>query len=265
MPTALCLLPFDLPTDYYNMQLYILILSFFLIALIYSSVGFAGGSSYLALMGVMAVNFQVLKPTALLCNILVATGGTIIFYKENLIDLKKSWPYLAASVPCAFVGGFWPVKENTFFQILGMTLMVASFFLWIQQRPTEDASRTPSNTILLPVGLGSGIGFLSGISSIGGGIFLSPVLHLIQWDKARKISALASLFILVNSVSGLGGQLIRSSTVDWNFVWPLLIAVFAGGQIGSRLGARRFNPLYIKRITAVLILIAGLYIVITHY
>ncbi len=118
-------------------------------------------------MGVMAVNFQVLKPTALLCNILVATGGTIIFYKENLIDLKKSWPYLAASVPCAFVGGFWPVKENTFFQILGMTLMVASFFLWIQQRPNQDAS-TPSNTILLPVGLGSGIGFLSGISSIGG-------------------------------------------------------------------------------------------------
>src|SRR5258706_10226028 len=247
------------------MQLYILILSFFLIALIYSSVGFAGGSSYLALMGVMAVNFQVLKPTALLCNILVATGGTIIFYKENLIDLKKDWPFLAASVPCAFVGGYWPVKENTFFQILGMTLVVASFFLWIQRSSTKIENKNPSNAILLPLGLGGGIGFLSGVSSIGGGIFLSPVLHLVNWDKARKISALASLFILVNSVSGLAGQLSQSSEIDWNFVWPLLIAVFVGGQIGSRLGARTFNPLYIKRITAVLILLAGVYIVIVHY
>lgn len=247
------------------MDLYILIVCFFIIALIYSSVGFAGGSSYLALMGVIAVNFQVMKPTALLCNILVATGGTIIYYKENLIDLKKNWPFLAASVPCAFVGGFWPVKENTFFQILGMTLIVASFFLWIQRSAKENQIKNSSKPILLPLGLGSGIGFLSGISGIGGGIFLSPVLHLVNWDHARKISALASLFILVNSISGLAGQLSQSSRVDWNFVWPLLIAVFLGGQVGSRLGARKFNPIYIKRITAVLILLAGLYIVIVHY
>jgi uncharacterized membrane protein YfcA len=247
------------------MDLYILIVCFFLIALIYSSVGFAGGTSYLALMGVMAVNFQVLKPTALLCNILVATGGTLIFYKENLLDLKKNWPFLAASVPFAFVGGYWLVKENTFFQILGMTLVVASIFLWIQRGSTENENKNPSNTILLPLGLGGGIGFLSGVSSIGGGIFLSPVLHLVNWDQARKISALASLFILVNSISGLAGQLSQSSKIDWSFVWPLLVAVFLGGQIGSRLGARRFNPVYIKRITAVLILLAGIYIVIVHY
>ena len=248
------------------MDLYILIVCFFFIALIYSSVGFAGGSSYLALMGVMAVNFQVLKPAALPCNILVAAGGTIVFYKEDLIDLKKNWPFLAAGVPCAFVGGYWPVKENTFFQILGMTLMVASFFLWIQQGVKENEYKNPSKPVLLPLGLGAGIGFLAGISSIGGGIFLSPILHLLRWDLARKISALATLFILVNSVSGLAGQLTQSSNkVDWNFVWPLLIAVFLGGQVGSRLGARKFNPLYIKRITAVLILLAGLYIVIVHY
>src|SRR6185295_9182987 len=144
----------------------------------------------------------------------------------------------------------------------GMTLVVASIFLWIQRSATENENKNPSTTILLPLGLGSGIGFLSGVSSIGGGIFLSPALHLINWDQARKISALASLFILVNSISGLAGQLSQSSKIDWNFVWPLLIAVFLGGQIGSRLGASRFNPLYIKRITAVLILIAGLYIVI---
>ena len=163
------------------MELYILIVSFFFIALVYSSVGFAGGSSYLALMGVMAVNFQVMRPTALLCNILVATGGTIIFYKENLLDLKKNWPFLAASVPFAFVGGYWPVKENTFFQILGMTLVAASFFLWIQRRSEEKENGNPSKRIFLPLGLGGGIGFLSGISGIGGrdfpfaGLAFSPL------------------------------------------------------------------------------------------
>lgn len=246
------------------MEFYILITSFFLIALIYSSVGFAGGTSYVALMGVMAVNFQVLRPAALLCNILVATGGTMIFYKENLLDLKKNWPFLAASVPCAFVGGFWPVKESTFFQILGVTLVAASFFLWIQRSPNPNEGQNPSNTVLHKLGIGGFIGFLSGISSIGGGIFLSPVLHLLNWDQAKKISALASLFILVNSISGLAGQLSQSSTIVWNFVMPLLIAVFIGGQIGSRLGTRRFNSIYIKRITAVLILLAGLNILRAH-
>ena len=246
------------------MDFYILIICFFVIALIYSSVGFAGGTSYVALMGVTALNFQVLRPTALLCNILVATGGTIIFYKENLLDLRKNWPFFVASIPCAFVGGFWPVKESTFFLILGVTLVVASFFLWIQRSSNAKEGQYPSNSVLLPVGMGGGIGFLSGISSIGGGIFLSPVLHLLNWDQAKKISALASLFILVNSISGLAGQLSQSSKIDWNFVWPLLIAVFLGGQIGSRLGARKFNPIYIKRITAVLILLAGLNILRDH-
>lgn len=246
------------------MTFYILIFSFFLIALVYSSVGFAGGTSYVALMGVMAVNFQVLRPAALLCNILVATGGTIIFYKENQLDLKKYWPFLVTSVPFAFLGGFWPVSESSFFQILGVTLVVASFFLWIQR--SSRAKETPERTghLLSALGMGGFIGFLSGVTSIGGGIFLSPLLHLLNWDQAKKISAFASLFILVNSISGLAGQLSRSSNIDWNFVWPLMIAVFLGGQIGSRLGARKFNDVYIKRITAALILLAGLNILRDH-
>ena len=247
------------------MELYILLISFFLIAMIYSSVGFGGGTSYLALMGVMSINFGVMRPAALICNIIVVTGGAYIFYKEGLLDIKKSWPFIVSSVPLAFLGGQWPIKENTFFYILGITLMIASFFLWFQEKRSnrEEFVEQPHG---LPVSLllGGSIGFLSGLVSIGGGIFLSPILHFTKWAHARKISALASVFILVNSISGLLGQLSRSATLDWKFILPLLIAVFLGGQVGSRLGAKRFNIVYIRRITAFLIFVAGLNIILNH-
>jgi uncharacterized protein len=248
------------------MEFYILIISFFLIALIYSSVGFGGGTSYLALMGVMLIDFQVMRPVALLCNIIVVTGGTYIFYKEGYLNLKKCLPFIIASIPLAFLGGYWLIKQTTFFIILGTTLVIASFLLWFQDilMNKKVSIQTKSDNIFLNLGLGGAIGFLSGLVSIGGGIFLSPILHLLNWDEAKKISALASVFILVNSISGLMGQLTRSSSLDWVFIWPLLLAVLAGGQLGSRLGARKFKPLYVKRITAVLILVAGLNILKDH-
>lgn len=248
------------------MEFYILVVSFFLIALIYSSVGFGGGTSYLALMGVMLIDFQVMRPVALLCNIIVVTGGTYIFFKEGHLNLKKCWPFLVASIPLAFLGGYWPIKQSTFFVILGIALIVASFFLWFQDllMKRKELMQPKRDSLFLNLSLGGAIGFLSGLVSIGGGIFLSPILHLLNWDEAKRISALASIFILVNSISGLIGQLARSSALDWNFMWPLLLAVLAGGQIGTRLGARKFNPVYIKRITAVLILFAGINILKDH-
>ena len=246
------------------MNFYILLISFFIIALIYSSVGFGGGSSYLALLAVAGVQFEIIRPVALLCNIVVVTGGTIIFYKEKLLDIKKSWPFLVASVPMAFLGGYWPIKEDTFFLILGITLVVASLILWFQENIPARSEKKASDHLPLNLGLGGSIGFLSGLVSIGGGIFLSPILHFIHWDDVKKISALASVFILVNSISGLAGQLTRSSNLDWPFIFPLLIAVLIGGQIGSRLGAKKFNSLHVKRITAVLILVAGINILKDH-
>lgn len=243
------------------MEFYFLLLSFFLIALIYSSVGFGGGTSYLAVMALLGVNFIVMKPAALICNIVVVAGGTYIFYKEGKLDLKKSLPFIAASIPLAFLGGYYKLEEGSFFIILGFSLAVASFFLWFQPQQKE---RTQSSSTILNVGLGAGIGFLSGLVSIGGGIFLAPVLHLMNWDEAKKISALASFFILVNSISGLLGQFAQSVSIDYGFVLPLVGVVLLGGQIGSRLGAHKFNPLYIKRITAILILAAGLNILKDH-
>lgn len=239
----------------------ILIVSFFLIALIYSSVGFGGGSSYLALLAIMQVDYLLIRPTALLCNIIVVTGGTYIFLKERKLAIRRSWPFVVTSVPLAFAGGLWRMDESTFFTILGFCLVVAALFLWIQ--PPRHPRANPDNAAL-NAALGGSVGFLSGLVSIGGGIFLSPILHLIRWNDAKNISALASLFILVNSLSGLAGQFTRNVAVDWGFVLPLLLAVLAGGQAGSRIGARRFNAVYIKRITAVLIFAAGINILKDH-
>lgn len=244
----------------------LLAICFFLVAFIYSSVGFGGGSSYLALLALPLFSLlpEEIRPIALMCNIIVVTSGSIIFYREGKIVFKEVWPFLIFSVPMAYVGGFWKLGHQSFFIILGITLIIASFFLWIQ--PEEFATKQKQkNYLSLNVLLGGGIGFLSGLVSIGGGIFLSPVLHLMRWSEPKKISALASLFILVNSISGLAGQFAHGiPPIRPFFTGSLMLAVFLGGQIGSRLGARRFNALYIKRITASLILVAGIFILKEH-
>ena len=239
----------------------ILVVSFFCIALIYSSVGFGGGSSYLALLGqsIFALSQSEIKSTALLCNIIVVTGGTIIFYRQGKISLKEIWPYFTASIPLAYLGGYWKMHDHTFFLILGIILIITSILLWIQpEKFNREKIKVPEITLnkLLIAGP---IGFLSGLVSIGGGIFLSPVLHILRWLTPQKISALASVFILVNSISGLFGQFQSGIPhMKWSLILPLLLAVFAGGQIGSRLGAKKFNPIYIKRITAAVIFVAAI-------
>jgi uncharacterized membrane protein YfcA len=238
----------------------VLAATFFVISLVYSSVGFGGGSSYLALMATFNVAPEIMRPSALLCNIVVVIGGVIIFWREGHLDLRKGWPFIVASMPFAYLGGKWPITEHSFFILLGSTLVLASFALWIQ----PDQEKKMSNNLPLNIGLSAGVGLLSGLVSIGGGIFLSPILHLSKWDTARKISAMASIFILANSISGLIGQFSRDATFDWKFILPLLFAVLLGGQVGSRLGARTFNPIYIRRITAALILVAGVNILRRH-
>ncbi len=251
-----------------SMEFYVLVFSFFIVALIYSSVGFGGGSSYLALLAlpIFAIAFPVIRSTALFCNIIVVTGGVFIFYREGKLSVKEVWPYLIGSIPMAYVGGFWPIQQNTFFILLGVTLVVVPFLLWFQ--PHEDIDQQKPNlseSNPIKIIIGGAIGMLSGLVGIGGGIFLSPILHLLRWSNAKRISAIASAFILVNSIGGLAGQFKRGiPELSWQFLVPLLVAVFVGGQIGSRLGARKFNPIYIKRITALLILIAGLNILKDH-
>jgi hypothetical protein len=234
----------------------ILLTSFFLIAMMYASVGFGGGSSYLAILALFAISFTTIRTTALLCNVIVVAAGTYIFYKEGHLNFRKAFPLVISSIPMAYVGGLWPIQQKTFFILLSGSLILVAFFLWIQpgKKTSEPAVQS---SLAINVFIGAGLGLLSGLVGIGGGIFLSPLLHFMRWDDAKKISAMASFFILVNSISGLAGQWQQNPTLDWSFVAPLLIAVFFGGQIGSRVGARRFNQNHVKKITAVLIFIAG--------
>lgn len=241
-----------------NSQLTILIALFFFIALVYSSVGFGGGSSYLALLALTGISFQYIRSVSLLCNIIVVFGSCYIFFKSGHLNVKRAWPIIISSIPMAFIGGQWPIKQTSFFLLLGITLVLASCILWIQS-PKEDQllnsrfDNTPFKMIL-----GGGLGFLSGLVGIGGGIFLSPMLHFMRWDKAHQISALASLFILVNSISGLIGYVQQRTAIPWNLALPLMVAVFIGGQLGARMGATRLNPRYVKRITAFVIFVAGI-------
>jgi len=234
-----------------------LAIAFFLIALCYSAAGFGGGSSYLAVLVFAGVGSATMRPTALLCNIIVVLGGTFLYQKAKLIDFKKALPLLIISTPMAFIGGYWPITQPIFFLLLGMSLFISAVFLWIQ--PTFSSISKSFDKPMINAGIGGGIGLLAGLVSIGGGIFLAPVLHLIKWDDAKHIAAMASLFILVNSISGLVGQLVQVHfKIDLLSILPLLLAVLIGGQIGSRLSIKWLNHKLIKRITAVLILIVSL-------
>lgn len=241
---------------------------FFLIAALYASVGFGGGSSYIAVMAMFGVNFLLMRSGALLCNIVVVTTGTYIFYKNGHLDWRKALPLTLASVPMAFLGGYLPIKERTFFILLGSTLVLAALLTWWQPKSSQNAdenSRKSTKKQLFNLSIGGGIGFLSGMVGIGGGIFLAPILYLTRWAEAKTIAATASLFILVNSISGLFGQMAKPDfQIDWKFTVPLLIAVFLGGQLGSRIGAVKLSALWVRRATALLIFYIGVQLLVKH-
>lgn len=241
-----------------------LLFFFFAIAFIYASVGFGGGSSYLALLSMYALPFQEMRLTALICNVIVVTGGTIIFIRNKQVNYKKILPLVLLSVPLAYIGATLRISEQTFFVVLGVSLVVASALLWIKQASNDKESAT-NGKVTTNALLGGGIGFLSGIVGIGGGIFLSPLLNLINWDTARRVAATASIFILVNSIAGIAGQLSHlPEEINFSRIAMLCGAVFIGGQLGSRMGAVRLNQLLIRRLTAVLVFAAGVNILLKH-
>ncbi|NSL88926.1 sulfite exporter TauE/SafE family protein [Chitinophaga solisilvae] len=233
---------------------------FFLVALAYSAAGFGGGSSYLALMALWSVDFQLMKSTALLCNVAVVAGGVYHFYRSGHLPLKKAWQLSLVSVPLAFAGSYLPLKQETFFLLLGIALTLAAVFMCYRlffEKEGDPAALRSGNGMLYGV-IGGGIGLLSGMTGIGGGIYLSPVLRLGKYDTAKNIAGLSSFFILVNSIAGLLGQAAKHAIVfKWDFAGPLLLSVIIGGQVGSLLSARILKPRWVAGATALLILYAG--------
>lgn len=238
---------------------------FFLIAVLYSSVGFGGGSSYLAILSLFVTDFLQLKAIALLCNLVVVAGGSYLFYKEGLFDKKRFVPLAFLSVPAAFVGATIRLNQKIFFILLGFVLALSGVLLMIQLFSKSTGEVRLRNSDAINIGLGASTGFLSGLVGIGGGILLSPILNLLRWDKPKRIAALASFFILVNSVAGLLGQTItKSTTLNINLLLALLIAVFAGGQIGTRLSLQLLKPEIVKFLTGLLVSYIGLKLVLKH-
>ncbi|WP_288446980.1 sulfite exporter TauE/SafE family protein [uncultured Chryseobacterium sp.] len=242
-------------------------LFFLLIAFVYSSVGFGGGSSYLAVLAMYSLPYQEIRLTALVCNVIVVIGGVIIYIKNKQVNWKKILPLALISVPMAYLGAVLKISQETFFLILGITLILAALLLWIKTETQYEGeiSENTESSLIKNGFLGGGIGFLSGLVGIGGGIFLSPLLNLMKWDTPRKIAATSSVFILVNSISGIFGQLSGlSADMNYSRILSLCFAVFMGGQIGARMSLK-WNPLVIKRMTAVLVLAAGINVVIKYW
>jgi uncharacterized protein len=241
-----------------------IILLFFIVSVVYSSVGFGGGSSYLAILALYDLPFKEMRLIALICNIIVVTGGTLAFIRHKQLAWKKIIPLIIASVPMAYLGARIKISADVFFTLLGCSLLVASVLLWIKTKAVKKSPQQQKDSYVKNTAIGGGIGFLSGMVGIGGGIFLSPLLNLMRWDVSRRIAATASVFILVNSLSGIAGQFFHAPTLDGTRILFLCIAVFAGGQIGSHIGIRKFNLLLIRRVTAVLVFVAGIEVLIKH-
>lgn len=226
---------------------------FALVALLYASVGFGGGSTYSALLALSDTDYRLIPVIALLCNIIVVTGGTIRFVRAGLIDWRQVLPLVAVSAPLAFIGGLVPLKQSVFYLLLGSGLLLSSLVLMV--RVETFATKILPRPLLLAVS--GAVGLLAGLSGIGGGIFMSPVLHLIRWADAKRIAAFASLYILINSVTGIAGQLIKAGPVSLmnpaTEYWPLMLAVLVGGQIGSYMGLKLLSPVWLRRLTAVLV------------
>lgn len=242
-------------------QHWFIISLFFIIALLYSSVGFGGGSSYLAVLALTGIVYTQIRSTALLCNIIVVSGNVFLYVQQKQYNWRKVIPLVVFSIPLAFIGGFLKISETFFFVLLGITLLFAAITMWLSKKITASKEIN----IQKNAAYGGVIGFISGMVGIGGGIFLAPLLHLTNWDSPKKIAATASFFILVNSISGLIGQYTNPTfTIDWNLTSILLVTVLIGGQIGSRLSNKLFTPIQLKKATAILIAFVSIRILIKY-
>jgi len=233
---------------------------FLLTAILYAAVGFGGGSTYSALLILANTDYTLIPIIALSCNILVVSGNSIKFYKHGLIPWRFTIYAILISMPFAWLGGNTIINKESFMAVLGIALLLSGSLMLLRQKEVLLPSKwletslgrfITSITSLL-------VGYLAGLVGIGGGIFFSPILHLSKALPTRNISAFASVFILMNSISGLLGQLMKDSNQNITLIFLeygwLLLAVFIGGQIGSQLNIKVFQPILIRRFTALLVI-----------
>jgi len=238
----------------------VLSILFFVTATLYSSVGFGGGSTYLALLLLWGIPYYIFPAIALLCNIFVVSGNCFNYIRAGNLNLKLLIPYLIGSIPLAFIGGSLQVDKDLFEILLFLVLSTSGILLLFKFKSYDniesDYKKIPFIVSLI---IGSLLGFISGIVGIGGGIFLSPILFLLRAGKPQHIVTTASIFILVNSVSGIIGQLTKNDVFnEISNYWVLLLAVIIGGQLGNFLNLKVFSTKILALLTAILVIFVAI-------
>lgn len=231
----------------------LLTLAMLVVAFLYSSVGHAGASGYIAVMTFFGLASGMIKPAALVLNILVACIGTWQFWRAGHFSWRLFWPFAVLAIPMAFVGGYTNLPAPTFKVLVGIVLLFSAvLFLF---RPTNDTvDQEPNRIVAIPIG--GALGLLAGLTGTGGGIFLTPLLLLMRWARTKTVAATSAFFILLNSVAGLLGNLSSTRNLP-SFAFVLAGAAMIGGTAGSYYGSRRFNHVVIKRMLALVLTIAG--------
>ncbi len=227
----------------------------FLVAFIYSSVGHGGASGYLAILSFFAIPHEIMAASALCLNVLVASLSFFIYYKARHFSWKLTCPFVLTSIPFAFLGGLIKIPPSFYALLLAGALLFAGVrLLWDLDKNTGNIKSEPSFSFAVLIG--GGIGLLSGMVGVGGGIFLSPILILLRWADPKTTAASSAFFILVNSMAGLAGRYLRGNlhlTPEWSL---MVITAFLGGILGSRMGAHHFPSAWLRRILACVLFLA---------
>ena len=239
--------------------------AFLATALLYASVGFGGGSTYNALLSLAQFDYRLLPIVSLACNVLVVSGSTVRYARAGVVPWRRALLLALIAAPLAYLGGLTPIKQATFLVLLGLSLIAAGLALFVpraaETKAVAEAEAQPMPLARwMPLAVAP-LGYLAGLVGIGGGIFLAPLLHYTRWAEVRAIAATTSLFILINSLSGLAGQLSKNGLITFGDALgdalPLLIAVVLGGQLGSVLALRWLPERVIRALTAALTIWAG--------
>jgi len=234
-----------------------------LASFVYASVGHGGASAYLAAMALAGLAPAEMRPIALTLNVIVSSLATWKFWRAGHFRWRLFWPFAAVSIPFAYLGGAITLPGQAYKIVVGLVLLYAGWQLWRSFRAGEEMREVRAPAIPLAMAIGAGMGLLSGLTGVGGGIFLSPLLLMLGWAGTKQTSAVAAPFILVNSIAGLAAGFVAATAVLPPSTWALAAAVLAGGWLGAEYGSRRFTNPVVRRFLAVVLGVAGAKMVLT--